>query len=119
MASKLNRFRSLPILLLVFWYMLIPPMGFAEEANAGSQEEFDEAIKNQAGIPGTLIQGPSISMHPVVTRIEPAITEVGKISWSIDGLGVYPNSTGIIQVEKPAGATVKSAYMAAATTGGI
>ncbi|NTV27347.1 MAG: hypothetical protein HGA93_01515 [Methanothrix sp.] len=58
-----------------------------------------------------------MSMHPVVTRIEPAITEVGKISWSIDGLGVYPNSTGIIQVEKPAGATVRCTYMAAATTG--
>ena len=98
MVSELNRFRSISIFLLVLWCILVPPLGFAEEANAGSQEEFDEAIKNQAGIPGTLIQRPSMSMHPVVTRIEPSITEVGKISWSIDGLGVYPNSTGIIQV---------------------
>jgi hypothetical protein len=49
--------------------------------------------------------------------IIPQITEVGKISLSIDGLGVWPGNTGTIQVEKPAGATVRSAYIAAATTG--
>lgn len=49
--------------------------------------------------------------------IIPQVTETGKISLSVDGLGVYSGNTGIIQVEKPAGATVKSAYMAAATTG--
>ena len=49
--------------------------------------------------------------------ISPVVTEVGKISWCIDGLGLYPDTIGIIQVEKPAGAMVKSAYMAAATTG--
>jgi hypothetical protein len=49
--------------------------------------------------------------------ISPVVTEVGKISWSIDGLGVYPGTAGTIQVEKPAGATVRSAYMAAASTG--
>jgi hypothetical protein len=52
-----------------------------------------------------------------LNSVSPAITEVGKISWSIDGLGVYPGTIGIIQVEKPAGATVRKAYMAAATTG--
>jgi len=49
--------------------------------------------------------------------IVPVVTEVGKVSVSIDGLGVYSESTGTIQVEKPSGATVRSAYMAAATTG--
>jgi hypothetical protein len=49
--------------------------------------------------------------------IVPQVTETGKISLSVDGLGVYPGNQGIIQVEKPAGATVRSAYFAAATTG--
>ncbi|WP_290596916.1 MULTISPECIES: Ig-like domain-containing protein [unclassified Archaeoglobus] len=49
--------------------------------------------------------------------IVPVVTESGKISLSIDGLGVYPANTGIIQVEKPSGATVRAAYLAAATTG--
>jgi len=52
------------------------------------------------------------------SSLTPTISDVGKISWSIDGLGVYPGTTGTIQVEKPsAGATVKKAYMAAASTG--
>ncbi|WP_202320074.1 Ig-like domain-containing protein [Archaeoglobus neptunius] len=49
--------------------------------------------------------------------IVPVVTESGKISLSIDGLGIYPASSGIIQVEKPNGATVRAAYLAAATTG--
>jgi hypothetical protein len=50
--------------------------------------------------------------------IVPVETFTGQISWSIDGLGVYPGSTGTIQVQKPAGATVKAAFMGVATTGG-
>ena len=46
--------------------------------------------------------------------ISPKITETGKISLSIDGLGTNDPS-GIIQVEKPAGATVRKAFMAAAS----
>ena len=58
--------------------------------------------------------GPSaVTMGSIV----PVVTETGKISLSVDGLGVYPANSGTIQVEKPAGATVRSAYMAAATTG--
>jgi len=58
-----------------------------------------------------------MSSYPVTPHsIVPEITEVGKISWSIDGLGMVGTS-GTIQVEKPAGATVKSAYMFAATIG--
>jgi hypothetical protein len=117
MASKLNRFGSVSILLLVFWHILMTPMGLAKEVNAGPQEEIDEAIQNQPGTPGTLSQVYDMPIQPVGASISPAVTEVGKISWSIDGLGVYPGTTGIIQVEKPAGATVRSAYMAAATTG--
>ena len=42
--------------------------------------------------------------------------ETGFISLSVDGLGTN-GASGIIQVEKPAGATVRKAYMAAASTG--
>ncbi len=46
----------------------------------------------------------------------PVVNETGNISWSIDGLGTN-GSLGVIQVEKPAGATVRSAFMGAASTG--
>ncbi|MCF6148545.1 MAG: PEF-CTERM sorting domain-containing protein [Candidatus Kuenenia sp.] len=49
--------------------------------------------------------------------IDPVVTETGFISLSIDGLGTNDVNGGIIQVEKPAGATVRAAYMAAASTG--
>jgi len=45
------------------------------------------------------------------------VRETGKISLSIDGLGTM-NDTGIIQVEKPAGATVRKAYLASTSVGG-
>jgi hypothetical protein len=51
-----------------------------------------------------------------IASIAPVVTETGRISLSIDGLGTLSDS-GIIQVEKPAGATVRSAYLAAVTTG--
>lgn len=48
--------------------------------------------------------------------ISPVIADSGLISLSVDGLGMTSTS-GTIQVEKPAGATVRNAYMAAASTG--
>ncbi len=48
--------------------------------------------------------------------ISPLVTEQGMITLSVDGLGTL-STTGTIQVNKPAGATVRSAYLAAATTG--
>jgi len=45
------------------------------------------------------------------------ITETGQITLSSDGLGITGNS-GLIQVDKPsAGATVRAAYLASASTG--
>ncbi len=85
-----------------------------------TQEEADEVSQNVPGTPGTFIhylKEIGVSLPPLGAAISPVVTEIGKITWSIDGLGVYPGTTGTIQVEKPAGATVKSAYMAAATTG--
>lgn len=48
--------------------------------------------------------------------IAPVIVETGFISISVDGLGTLDDS-GVIQVEKPDGATVRQAYFAAASTG--
>ncbi len=47
--------------------------------------------------------------------INPLVTETGQITLSIDGVGT--DGAGTFQVEKPAGATVRGAYMAAASTG--
>jgi len=77
-----------------------------------------------AGIPGTAPEISSLSAiiqpasnYPVIPHsIVPEITEVGKISLSIDAIGENTGSGSVIIV-KPAGATVRSAYMAAATTG--
>ena len=49
--------------------------------------------------------------------IVPFVTETGFISASIDGLGTNSGAGGTIQVDKPSGATVRGAYMAAASTG--
>jgi LPXTG-site transpeptidase (sortase) family protein len=46
------------------------------------------------------------------------VTEQGKIFLSVDGVTAASNNPGIVQVEKPAGATVRSAYMAATNTFG-
>lgn len=48
--------------------------------------------------------------------VSPVITEVGKISLSVDGVG-SSSGTGTVQVEKPAGATVRRAIVCAASTG--
>src|SRR5687767_8910966 len=47
----------------------------------------------------------------------PVVTETGFISLSVDGLGTNDPIGGIIQVEKQEGATVRGAYLAAASTG--
>ncbi len=49
--------------------------------------------------------------------IDPFITETGNITLSIDGLGTLA-ATGTIEVQKPAGATVRAAFLAAATIPG-
>jgi hypothetical protein len=51
-----------------------------------------------------------------VASLVPIISENGQISISIDALGIT-GSTGTIQVEKPANATVRSAHLFAASTG--
>jgi V8-like Glu-specific endopeptidase len=58
------------------------------------------------------------SESEIAEAIVPMIAEIGTISLSIDGLGVHPENHGLIQVEKPVGATVRKAYMAAADVWG-
>ncbi|MDX1665113.1 MAG: choice-of-anchor X domain-containing protein [Candidatus Promineifilaceae bacterium] len=48
--------------------------------------------------------------------LQPAVTHYGLISLSIDALGTTAPS-GTVQVDKPANATVRKAYLMAATTG--
>ncbi|HEX8139760.1 MAG TPA: PKD domain-containing protein [Pyrinomonadaceae bacterium] len=60
----------------------------------------------------------SIGFYPTVTEgsIKPVVTETGKISASVSGLGITEHD-GTLKVEKPAGATVRRAFMAAASRG--
>lgn len=51
-----------------------------------------------------------------VESLLPAVTEYGMISLSVDGTGMIAGA-GTIDVEKPAGATVRGAYLATASTG--
>ena len=67
--------------------------------------------------PGTVNPMKASAPAPTASRsISPVVTETGKISLSVDGLGT--TGSGTIQVEKPFGATVRSAYMAAADVWG-
>jgi len=50
------------------------------------------------------------------TSLTPVVTEYGKINISVDGLGTA--GTGVIQVEKPVNATVRAAYLTAASNWG-
>ncbi|WP_143072349.1 PGF-pre-PGF domain-containing protein [Methanolobus profundi] len=58
----------------------------------------------------------SLTLNASAASLTPVVTEYGKISISVDGLGTA--GSDIIQVEKPAGATVRSAYMTAASNWG-
>ena len=49
--------------------------------------------------------------------IIPVVTETGFISLSVDGVGSNNVTGALVYVDKPAGATVRSAYVAAASTG--
>ncbi len=65
---------------------------------------------------------PGVDSHGVGTSkvqfgsIAPVVTETGFVSMSVDGLGTTAAS-GAIQVQKPQGATVRRAFVGAASTG--
>lgn len=91
--------RRVPILLILVTILtLLSAAAAAEEPGSGIATD-----ENQMSIDS-------------VNSLQPIVTETGKISLSLDGLGTNAAS-GTIEVEKPAGATVKKAYMAAASMG--
>jgi len=63
----------------------------------------------------------SLRVEQLETRLTPSltslVTETGFISVSIDGLGTNDQAGGTIRVQKPTGATVRDAFLAAASTG--
>ncbi|MEO8168871.1 MAG: hypothetical protein ABI623_11535, partial [bacterium] len=68
-------------------------------------------------IPGSKPADKAIKkIRTTINSITPFSTESGFVSLSVDGLGSNAAS-GIIQVQKPAGATVRKAFMAAASAG--
>jgi hypothetical protein len=50
--------------------------------------------------------------------LTPMVTESGFITLSVDGLGTTA-TTGIVEAQKPAGATVRRAFLMGASTGGL
>ncbi|HTV17756.1 MAG TPA: hypothetical protein VMG12_03770 [Polyangiaceae bacterium] len=48
--------------------------------------------------------------------VVPVVTETGFVQLSVDGIGML-DEEGVVQIEKPAGATVRRAFLAAASTG--
>ncbi|MFY0578503.1 hypothetical protein ACN28S_33165 [Cystobacter fuscus] len=79
--------------------------GQARELEPGTRRTQDD----ESSLVSRLESSPSNGFTPVVT-------EAGLITLSIDGLGTA-TATGTLQVQKPAGATVRRAFLAAASTG--
>lgn len=97
--------------IMTFLICLILAAAFIVPASAGTAVPGTIAEK-------TVFRTTSFEVHaePLSTSLSPIVTETGKISISVDGLGT--DGSGIIQVEKPEGATVRSAYMAGASLWG-
>jgi hypothetical protein len=72
-------------------------------------------LASAAGTPGTNTTGRPLSTVRMGS-LEPIVSETGKVSLSVDGQGTL-NQTGTLRVQKPAGATVRDAFLAAASTG--
>jgi len=100
--------------------LLSPPASFvrAQPRGGGFQDEpgtrRGDAGLNLAPITNNslnLLQGPKS-----VSALSAVVTATGLINYSIDGAG-YGAACGTLQVNKPAGATVRNAYLLAASTG--
>jgi len=91
------------IVLLIMACLLVSPV-FADEVPGTAPAIVAMKMSNSVDYP--------VTPHSIV----PEVSETGKISVSIDAVGQNTGS-GTIIIEKPAGATVRSAYMAAASTG--
>lgn len=73
------------------------------------------AAAQKSAVPGTapdrsFAETSDPSSTPVTRALDPTASVSGRISVSIDGLGSNAPSGALIQVEKPAGGTVRAAY---------
>ncbi|MFL5350061.1 MAG: choice-of-anchor A family protein [Hyalangium sp.] len=98
--------------------------GASQDATSGNGQgaALTDAVK-EPGMPPSSSESSSAQKQALVTAmasanpLAPVVTESGFISLSVDGIGTNAAS-GVVQVNKPsANATVKAAYMAAASTG--
>ena len=87
---------------------------------------FTALLLSLAIVPAAMASDPEPGAVPAASSfatsasssLAPVVTETGKISLSLDAIGTN-SASGVVQVEKPsAGATVRSAYMMAATVYG-
>lgn len=69
-----------------------------------------------SGTPGQMPTGFTGATGVSGASLTPVVTETGKITVSADALGGNPPS-GTLDIDKPAGATVRSAYFMVASTG--
>jgi hypothetical protein len=90
-------------------------LGACDKALAPTAVVDGGSVANSAVTPGTLSIPHSPTNPPPTTGLHHEVTYTGKVVLSVDGNGTN-GSSGIIQVLKPAGATVIAAYVAAATT---
>jgi len=79
---------------------------------------FGNTLRAESELYGVRPESARVLAAPLLPTagISPFALATGRVSLSVDGLGTL-NSTGIIQVEKPAGATVRNAYLIAGSTG--
>jgi len=90
-------------------------LGACDKALAPTAAVEGGSIANSSRTPGTRTSTTAPSLPPPPTGLHHEQTYSGKVVLSVDGKG-YSASCGTIRVQKPAGATVLAAWMAAATT---
>ncbi|WP_224363079.1 choice-of-anchor A family protein [Hyalangium versicolor] len=95
--------------------------GASQDASEGDGRS--PSIKSKSSMPGAMPSGfegsalqKQVATAAAANPLAPIVTHSGFISLSVDGVGTNAAS-GTVQVNKPAGATVKAAYLAAASTG--
>jgi Bacterial Ig-like domain (group 1)./Protein of unknown function (DUF3494). len=90
-----------------------PRVSSSEKLLTGSFLSYEQKVSSN--VSEILRQTPTVTQKSnAIVSFDPFITETGQVSLSIDGLGTNAPS-GIVQVQKPSGATVRRAFLMAAT----
>ena len=93
---------------------LAPAYGSTDPVSSGDVvEPAPEVEERVAGTTAPEDFAPSASVENGGLQLMHAFT--GNLNWSVDGLGSNSGSTGTLQVEKPAGATVLRAFLVLAS----